>query len=219
MLGPRGRELVLEPFPREGPSPVHGSRRAIELAGDLPNRESFEDAHLDDTPELGIDPRETRQKTFDPGQLRRAIGLELEIIRQLDLVDLAVKGTRVMDQKPPHDVSTEPQEGLSIRFVLDGIEGSDLQQLEIELIDQNGGLPRVGSALAPHPARCHPAELGVEGSDQLPGRLLAAGAEVFHELGDPVQFLFLRPFGRIVGHFSDSRRRAVCAILCVSAII
>ncbi len=87
-----------------------------------------------------------------------------------------------MDQKSPHDVGGEAEERVSIRLVLKSGERLDLQQLEIQLIDQNGRLPRVRRALAPNPARGHLAEFGVERNDQLGSCLLTAAPELFHEL-------------------------------------
>ena len=63
----------------------------------------------------------------------------------------------MMDQKPAHDVGGEAQKSLPFRSVLVGLDRSDFQQLEIQLIHQNGGLPGVRRPLAPHPASRHPA--------------------------------------------------------------
>ena len=47
-------ELVFKPFAREGPSPVRGSWAAVEPRSYFLDRESLEDAHFDDRPELGL---------------------------------------------------------------------------------------------------------------------------------------------------------------------
>jgi len=98
----------------------------------------------------------------------------------------------MMDQKPAHDVGGEAQKSLAIRSVVVGLDSSDFQQLEIQLIHQNGGLPSVGRPLASHAA-----ELGAERGHQLPGRFFAATPEVFQEPCDPVQILL---FGLLDRH-------------------
>jgi hypothetical protein len=70
---------------------------------------------------------------------------------------LTVKRTRMKDQKPAHDVGGEAQKRLPFRPVLAGLDSSDFQQFEIQLIHHNGGLPRLRRPLASHPASRHPA--------------------------------------------------------------
>src|SRR5262249_46035973 len=77
------------------------------------------------------------------------------------------------------------------RSVLAGLDGSDFQQLEIQLIHENGGLPRVRRPLASYPASRHPAQFGIKGGHQLPGRFLIAATEALHKFCDPAQILLL----------------------------
>ena len=100
---------MFEPFAREGPTPVHGSCAAVEPRSDVRDRESLEDAHFDDRPKLGIDAGEPVQESLDVRDPGRGVGLEIQILRQLHLFRLTVKRTRMMDQKPAHDVGGEAQ--------------------------------------------------------------------------------------------------------------
>ena len=80
-LRPGGDELVFEPFAREGPTSVHGSFSAVEPRSDVRDRESLEDAHFDDRPELRIDAGEPVQESLDLRHPGRAVGLEIQILR------------------------------------------------------------------------------------------------------------------------------------------
>jgi hypothetical protein len=99
----------------------------------------------------------------------RAVGLEIQIFRQLRLFHLTVKRTCMMDEHALHDVSSTGKKSLPVRSVLAGLDISDFQQLKIQLIHQDGGLRRVRRPLASHPASPHTAQLRVKGGHQLPG--------------------------------------------------
>jgi hypothetical protein len=74
-------------------------------------------------------------------------------------------------QKALHEERGQPEERIPVVFVEGGgrWKGLDSRQLQIQFVDQNGGLPGMIGPLAAHTGRGQAAQFGIEQLHQLTG--------------------------------------------------
>src|SRR5215467_1007096 len=99
--------LFAQPVSSKLPVTVDGNDRATEFRGDFRGGETFEDLHLDDGANLGLDGGEAGKQVLDLKD--GGITVETKPFPQRDLLSLTRKWASVVNEQAPHDLSGQAE--------------------------------------------------------------------------------------------------------------
>ena len=169
-------QLSVQPDLRGAPVAPDGDRRNLEDYRRLLDREAAEKAHLDDLDLSGIDAGERVQGIIESDEVDGRVVAQDSGFVQRDVLD-AASAFEVVPSSSLHKNATHQlrRDGKEVRSILPS-HPLIVDQSDIGLIDQRGGLKAVVGSLAPHVAMGKPAELGVHDGRQRVERAMIAVA-------------------------------------------
>src|SRR5262245_41057287 len=159
-------QLTIQPRAGQTPLALHSSRGDLQHLGSFLDAQSTEEFQFDYFTLSPIMLGKGVQRVVDRNQICRrpcvSDGGFVELNRQCLASTLArTMTTGMIDQRAPHQPCRETKE---VRAILPG-HVSPVDQTEVYLVDQGGGLECVPRPLSPHVPSGQPTQLGVDERD------------------------------------------------------